>query len=167
MPHLRKNAWKLLGGASLAMAALGMAGGTAVASNGSGSPSPTVCAAVNAGYNGCFTQNTVVNKNWTIVNSTLSVTGSYGWVSTFTFTQKTPMRGGLTASSTGTVTDITEYGTSTESFTAVAGSAAPFGVVTGTSYTLISGLTVPQGDIWADNGSFYYLPSTGYSGYSM
>lgn len=126
--------------------------GTAAAAT----PSGTTCGTMNTGYvgaTGCYSSTTVMNNNWTIVNSTLQVTGSYGWVSTFTFQQKTSVNGSKPSTSTGTVTDTTEYGTSTISFTAPSGSSAPFGVAGAGGYTLTNGVVIPEGNIYADGSS--------------
>ncbi len=164
--RMKRTALALAGGAALALSTLVVGGGAAMAAG--SATNVNVCSQVNlTGYSACLTQNIVVNKNWTIADSTLTVTGSYGWVSTFTFEQKTPMRAGITGFSSGTVTDTTEYGTSTEAFMAAAGATTPFGLAPAGGYTLINGTTVPAGNIWADNGSYYYLPTTSYGGYSM
>ena len=82
-------------------------------------------------FNADYSQTKTTNGQWTIVNSTLVVkvnTGYEGWVTTITFTQKTPVApvGNRVPSSTGTVTHVTPYGTGSQSFTAPVGSAAPF-----------------------------------------
>jgi hypothetical protein len=61
------------------------------------------------------------------------VTNDHGWVTTFAFTQKTAANPAKAhqASSFGTVTNTTTYGTSTESFIEAAGTAAPWKVVNG------------------------------------
>lgn len=80
-----------------------------------------------------YSQTKTTNAQWTILNSTLALTynpyGS-GWITTFTFTQKTPVTpvGSRQAASFGTVTHTTPYGTSTESFEVPAGTVAPWTV---------------------------------------
>jgi hypothetical protein len=112
------------------------------------------CGVMNIGYQGatgCFSSTTVDNNNWTIVNATLQVTGSYGWVSTFTFQSKLSKKPGVASTASGTVTDTTEYGTSTISFTAPAG-AVPFGVA-GNNTKLQGYWPIAPGNIWADGSS--------------
>jgi hypothetical protein len=80
------------------------------------------------------TSSTTTNSQWVIKTDTMVLTvndGTYGgWKTTFTFQQKTPVAPvqNRQASSTGTVTDVTPYGTSSESFTAPVGTVAPWSV---------------------------------------
>lgn len=141
--------------AALVVAALSMSATALASATGAGTPSSTTCGLVNINYAdngaiGCYSSTTVTNNTWTIVNSTLQVTGSFGWVSTFTYQAKTNLTSGTTSYS-GAVTDTTEYGTSTIVVPGLGTGGVPFGVSTG---QLLQGYWfVPAGNIWADNST--------------
>lgn len=68
-------------------------------------------------YNsGTYSWSTTVvsNKNWDIVNSTLTVYGGYNWMEVFTLTEKRAVGSGDPYTVTGSVTLTNPYGTGTE-----------------------------------------------------
>ena len=124
---------KLAALASVPAVALGV-GLAAAAPASAGTQGPGGCQTF--GYQGadygCVSQTIVDNANFRIVQTTLTVqaapgSGYGGWVDTFTYQQKTGTGSHIgEASSTGTVTDTTPYGTSTVSFTDTPGTSTPF-----------------------------------------
>lgn len=103
----------------------------------------------NSGYTGTYNHINTTNSQWNTDNYSLFVTGSYGWTNTFTFQVQTSVSGNHSAQVvTGSVTDTTEYGSSTQTFTVpaaqwIAHPQVPFGVDKTT------------GQITADNGNWY------------
>jgi hypothetical protein len=112
------------------------------------SPSPSVTGLVNGGYTGTYTHTTTTNPQWKTDSYSLLVTGSYGWTNTFTLQVQNPVSTNHNAPVvTGSVTDTTEYGTSTQSFTVPTAlwqknPVVPFGSADGQNIT-------------ADNGNWY------------
>ena len=71
-----------------------------------------------SGYVGTLHHTNTTNSQWSIDNYSLHVVGSYGWTNDFVLNVQTPVSGNHSAAIvTGSVTDTTEYGTSTANFT--------------------------------------------------